>query len=84
MYSVYTSQGGPGFDHAGICMAHFPSFMQLAEAEAHEEHGIDAAQHPRQLLLIYLHCPSIACAHLPSTQGALLKHSTPSSLLAQG
>ena len=41
----HTSQGGPGLDHAGISMTHLACLMQLAESEAHEEHGIDAAQH---------------------------------------
>ena len=50
----HTSQGCPGFDHAGIGVAHLAGFLQLAEAEAHEEHGIDAAQHPCQLLLVSL------------------------------
>ena len=36
-------------------MAHFAGFVQLAESEAHEEHGVDAAQHPSQLLLVCLH-----------------------------
>ena len=49
-----TSQGGPGLDHASISMTHLAGFVQLAESEAHEEHGVDAAQHPRQLLLICL------------------------------
>ena len=49
-----TSQGGPGLDHAGISMTHLAGFMQLAESEAHEEHGVDAAQHPGQLLLVCL------------------------------
>ena len=35
-------------------MAHLAGFMQLAESEAHEEHGVDAAQHPGQLLLVCL------------------------------
>ena len=35
-------------------MTHLAGFMQLAESEAHEEHGIDAAQHPGQLLLVCL------------------------------
>ena len=35
-------------------MAHLASLVQLTESEAHEEHGIDAAQHPRQLLLVSL------------------------------
>ncbi len=35
-------------------MTHLAGFVQLAESEAHEEHGVDAAQHPRQLLLICL------------------------------
>lgn len=49
-----TSQGCPGLDHAGISMTHLAGFMQLAESEAHEEHGVDAAQHPGQLLLVCL------------------------------
>ena len=49
-----TSQGGPGLDHASISMTHLASFMQLAESETHEEHGVDAAQHPGQLLLVCL------------------------------
>ncbi len=35
-------------------MTHLAGFMQLAESETHEEHGVDAAQHPGQLLLVCL------------------------------
>ena len=43
----HTSQGGPCLDHAGVCVTHLACLMQLAESEAHEEHGVDAAQHAR-------------------------------------
>lgn len=47
-------------------MTHLASFMQLTKAEAHEEHGIDAAKHARQLFLIYLHGPNTCCVHCHS------------------
>ena len=35
-------------------MTHLARLMQFAESEAHQKHGIDAAQHPCQLLLVSL------------------------------